>query len=383
MKRIKIIDVPHYETDPKVIVEHLSDFLKTFRKNKLAADLIGEDERSAEFDVSDFDVFASELSEGDVISYRDNRRITARANLLAKARVAAAGVSHLKREEYVRVEPSLKGMQVIMAKDEDWADEIAAKLHAEMPWMGRATEYAWHALRRSAQRGEPILIRPVILNGPPGIGKSVWARSLAAALAVPHANVDATKGAVGMALVGVERGWATAQAGRPLDVMLSKRLANPLIVVDEICKAKLVTSNKGSSYSFGDALLSLLEPATAKAWDCPYFRVRFDMAHISWVLTSNNVENVSEPVRNRCQFIEIPDVTTEQLQEFAVMKGAGLSLSEAAIEAVVLAVDQAPVVTGRRLSLRDVVRMLERAEMMEGRPRLQCCPVKWPALSCH
>lgn len=174
-----------------------------------------------------------------------------------------------------------------------------------------------------------------------------------------------------MALVGVERGWATAQAGRPLDVMLSKRLANPLIVVDEICKAKSVTSNKGSSYSFGDALLSLLEPATAKAWDCPYFRVRLDMSHISWVLTSNNVENVSEPVRNRCQVIEIPDVTTEQLQEFAIMKGAGFSLSEASIEAVVLAVDQAPVVTGRRLSLRDVVRMLERAEMMEGRPRLQ------------
>jgi len=58
MKRIKIIDVPHYETDPKVIVEQLTDFLKTFRKNKLAADLIGEDERSAEFDVSDFDVFS-------------------------------------------------------------------------------------------------------------------------------------------------------------------------------------------------------------------------------------------------------------------------------------------------------------------------------------
>jgi len=49
MKRIKIIDVPHYETDPKVIVEQLTDFLKTFRKNKLAADLIGEDERSAGF----------------------------------------------------------------------------------------------------------------------------------------------------------------------------------------------------------------------------------------------------------------------------------------------------------------------------------------------
>tara|TARA_R110002051_G_C8755483_1_gene500878 strand:- start:34 stop:387 length:354 start_codon:yes stop_codon:yes gene_type:complete len=106
-----------------------------------------------------------------------------------------------------------------------------------------------------------------------------------------------------MALVGVERGWGTAQAGRPLEGMLAKRLANPLIVLDEICKANSVTSTRGTSYSFADALLSLLEPATAKAWDCPYFRVRFDMSHISWVLTSNTVENVPEPVRNRCLVI--------------------------------------------------------------------------------
>jgi hypothetical protein len=105
--------------------------------------------------------------------------------------------------------------------------------------MGRATEYAWHALRRSAQRGEPVLIRPVFLNGPPGIGRSVWARSLAAALAVPYADVDASKGGAGMSLVGVERGWATAQAGRPLDVMLSKCLANPLAGVREGGRGKI------------------------------------------------------------------------------------------------------------------------------------------------
>ncbi|MGJ8596041.1 AAA family ATPase [Sulfitobacter sp.] len=371
MKRIKIIDVPHYETDPKVIVKQLSKFLEDFRKKKVALDLIGDDERSAEFNVSDIEIFGDDLSDGVELTYMDTWRITARANKLAKDRVAAAGVSHLKREEYDRLEPSLAGMQVIMAKDQNWADEVAAKLHADMPWMARATEYAWHALRRSAQRGEPALIRPVILNGPPGIGKSVWARSLAAALDVPYADVDATKGGAGMSLVGVERGWATAQAGRPLDLMLSKRLANPLIIVDEVCKARSVTSIKGTSYAFADALLSLLEPATAKAWDCPYFRVRFDMSHISWVLTSNSAENVPETVRSRCQMIEIPDLKTEQLQEFAVKKGLDFGLSEAAVEAVLMAVDQAPLITGQRLSLRDVVRMLERAEMLEGRPRLQ------------
>ena len=370
MNNIKIIDIPVLETDPNVIIEHLSAFLKKLRKNKVAADLIGDDEKSVEFDGQDFDAFGDALSDGVELTYDDKRRITARANKLAKNRVAAAGVSHLKRAEFERLEPSLAGMQIIMAKSQDWADEVAAKLHAEMPWMARATEYVWHALRRSAQRGEPVLIRPVILNGPPGIGKSVWARSLADALCLPYADIDASKGGAGMSLVGVERGWSTAQAGHPLDVMLSKKMANPLIVVDEVCKAKSVTSTRGATHAFADALLSLLEPATAKAWDCPYFRVRFDMSHISWVLTSNTIENVPEPVRNRCQVIEIPDLTAEQLQGFVTKKGAEIGLSDAAVEAVVMAIARAPAVTKRRLSLRDAVRMLERAEMLEGRPRI-------------
>ncbi|MEO9864150.1 MAG: hypothetical protein ABJO29_09995 [Yoonia sp.] len=52
MKRIKIIDVPRYETDPKEIVDHLTEFLKKIRKDKVATDLIGDDDRSVEFEVS-------------------------------------------------------------------------------------------------------------------------------------------------------------------------------------------------------------------------------------------------------------------------------------------------------------------------------------------
>ncbi|MFD1807965.1 hypothetical protein ACFSHQ_06695 [Gemmobacter lanyuensis] len=102
-----------------------------------------------------------------------------------------------------------------MAKDEHWADEVAAAIHDDMPWMAKASEYVWHGLRRAAQRQEAISFRPLILNGPAGIGKSVWARSLAKALELPMADIDASKGGAGFSLVGVERGWSTAQAGRP------------------------------------------------------------------------------------------------------------------------------------------------------------------------
>ena len=347
MTLLKIIDATLYETEPRRISDHLELILQNIRKRNSAPSSAGD------------------------LSHHDRNRIFERATNLAKARAAASGLSHLKREECERLAPSLSGMQVVMAKDAHWADEVAASLHDDMPWMGRATEYVWHALRRSAQRGEPITLRPVILNGPPGIGKSIWARSLAAALSVPYGDVDASKGGAGMAFVGVERGWSSAQAGRPIDLMLAKRIANPLIVVDEVCKARTITSTNGGSHSFSDALLSLLEPGTSKAWHCPYFRLNFDMLHVSWVLTSNTIENVPEPVRNRCQVIEIPDLTLEQLQTFACKEGAKAQLSQDSLVAVSATISLAPKVTGRRLSLRDVVRMLERAEVMELRPTLQ------------
>lgn len=92
------------------------------------------------------------------------------------------------------------------------------------------------------------------------------------------------------------------------------------------------------------------------------------MLHIPWLLTSNNIENVPDPVRNRFQVIEILDVTTEQLQQFAVKDVVDFGLSEA----VLMTVDQAPVVTGQRMRSRDCrADACETAEMLEGRPRLQ------------
>ena len=91
----------------------------------------------------------------------------------------------------------MQGVDLMMAVAEHWADEVAASLHADMPWIGPATEYAWHALRRAARRGEAICLRPVILNGHPDFRKSVWARKLSKLLSLPTADIDASKGGAG------------------------------------------------------------------------------------------------------------------------------------------------------------------------------------------
>lgn len=94
------------------------------------------------------------------------------------------------------------------------------------------------------------------------------------------------------------------------------------------------------------------------------------MSHILWVMTANDVQKVPETVRSRCQLIQLPDITPAQLSGFARVQGQKMGLSDPGVEAILEALDWAPKVLGRRLSLRDVIRALERGEGLEERPRV-------------
>ncbi len=67
-------------------------------------------------------------------------------------------------------------------------------------------------------------------------------------------------------LTGTERGWATAQPGRPLNAMIDGRTANLPAIIDEVDRAGGSCTSEGTSASFTSALLELPEPESARAW---------------------------------------------------------------------------------------------------------------------
>ncbi len=145
--------------------------------------------------------------------------------------------------------------------------------------MAEATTLIWRALRRSVASGEPgFRLPPLILEGGPGIGKSAWARRLAELLAVPFEIIDAVSEPASFAVAGVQRGWGSASPGRPLDLILNRQTANPLIVIDEAEKAGSAQTSNGQSVSLSGAMLPLLEASIARRWNCPFYRVPFDMS---------------------------------------------------------------------------------------------------------
>ncbi|MZQ91348.1 AAA family ATPase [Frigidibacter albus] len=258
-----------------------------------------------------------------------------------------------------------------MIATEARADELAAELHKGMPWMAPATEIVWHAMRQSVREGwQGMRLPPLLLDGPPGIGKSYWARRLGDLLTVPVTVIEATGENATFGVVGTQRGWGNASAGRLLNTVLETRIANPIMIVDEVEKAGEATSNKGATFGLAQGLLPLLEPLTARRWSCPFYQVRFDMSWVSWVLTSNNYKLLPEPLLSRCPPMRLRNLTPAELDEFVRRDGGKRSLSDASIDAVAMALRHAQT-QGVRPDLRLVSRLLQRAVFLENAPPLQ------------
>ncbi|MCK0168607.1 AAA family ATPase [Jannaschia sp. S6380] len=201
------------------------------------------------------------------------------------------------------------------------------------------------------------------------MGKSYWARRLAHHLSVPTTKIDATGEPATFALVGSQRGWSSAHPGKVMKTILQERHGGPLVILDEVEKARETYSTRGSRHTLTDALLPLLERMTAASWECPFFQIKFDMSWINWVMTANSRQGLPEPLQSRCIVLDLPDLTLEQLRGFACSEGRRRGLPEPALAAV-LDIFEGDAVANARLSLRMVSRMLDRAEMLAQLPML-------------
>ncbi|MDW4549525.1 AAA family ATPase [Defluviimonas sp. D31] len=301
------------------------------------------------------------------LSEDDRRRIRRRATALFARREAASGLSHLRKEEREQLSILRDGVRLVAIPSEHRADELAAELHAEMPWMAPATEAVWHAMRASVRSGAPgFWLPPLLLDGPPGIGKSTWAQRLASLIGTATTQIDAASEAAGFAVAGCQRGWSSAGPGRPLELILRQLVANPIIVVDEIEKSGRVTSDKGRAHDLTDAMLGLLEPVTARSWSCPYFRVNFDMSWIGWIMTSNNWRYLSAPFVSRCQLIRLGPLTSSGLLGFVEREAERRGIDGGSVEAIAKALSRGTT----QPNLRSLSRLLDRISALQGRPPL-------------
>ena len=151
------------------------------------------------------------------------------------------------------------------------------------------------ALAAHAGRPSPR-IRPILLVGPPGIGKTWFARRLAQALNLPFASLNLGGATDNRCLQGTARGWSAATPAWPIAEMSRLAAPNPVLFLDEIEKAGGQRESNGRVH---DTLLAMIEPESAAGWFDECLRTPADLRHVVWIMAANDTRGIPAPLLSR------------------------------------------------------------------------------------
>ena len=157
------------------------------------------------------------------------------------------------------------------------------------------------------------LIEPVLIVGPPGLGKSRIARQICKVLNV-HYRCISVAGMGDANIFGVSRGWGTAAPSILTELVAEAGYANPVLIFDEIEKIPREDRN-GNIHK---KLLGVLEKSEACHFFEPFFAASVDASHIGWIFTANSLEGIPGPLRSRLKVLEMAVPRVEHLPAIIV-----------------------------------------------------------------
>jgi ATP-dependent Lon protease len=185
-----------------------------------------------------------------------------------------------------------------------------AALDLTCPQFGHVTAWILRAATLAMAGGQPLRLDPCVLLGPPGVGKTFYARRLAEAfdvstLTIPM-NLVTDRGSW---FSGLAPAWRAAGPGKIAQLLIDSDSASPVVVIDEIEKSSPINPSETPI----NVLHSLLERENARAFQDEFLEIPLRADAIIWIATANDLSPLPASIVDRLITFEI-SLQPDQMQ---------------------------------------------------------------------